>query len=120
MLQGLMGRYLAQEDMALLDYYTESKKSYKIGVDFDPEQVEQYTLIDLGGLDSNIMHIPCQGYNNTTMKQQLDSNSKNDPDFVWFVELQNECGNLLVFCRIRSTSNHLPKYRSTQSFWLVD
>lgn len=81
MLQGVMGRYFAQENMAMLDYYTGSKKAYEIGVNFSPAQVEQYTLIDLGGLDSNITHTPYEGYN-TTMKRQLDSNT--EPDFVWF------------------------------------
>lgn len=81
MLQGVMGRYFAQENMAMLDYYTGSKKAYEIGVNFSPAQVEQYTLIDLGGLDSNITHTPYEGYNTTT-KRQLDSNT--EPDFVWF------------------------------------
>lgn len=87
MFGGLMGRFTAQEQIGMHDYTSVEKHLEKINLGFSLDKVEEYTLIDLGGLDSNIMHTAYDGYgkNHLSSSKSDGADTNNvEPDFLWF------------------------------------
>ncbi|KAL7542858.1 hypothetical protein ACHAXR_012162 [Thalassiosira sp. AJA248-18] len=88
MFKGLMGRFTAQQQMGLHDYYSVEEHLEKIGVGFSVEAVEEYTLVDLGALDSTLMHTAYSGFNQKDLHTSTDSsnelNNDVEPDMLWF------------------------------------
>lgn len=81
-----MGRYTAQQklDKSVDHYYhhhhTPIEDGYAVKDEhgqlrYTLEKIEEYVLIDLGGLEMNIMHTPYQRYEESDMVE---------PDFVWY------------------------------------
>ena len=82
MYRGLMARYVPEESMGVVSGY-ESVESYLVdrGMIYSDAKVEDYTLVDLGGLDPDrIDHMPYEGYK----FRGKESRGGREPDFVWF------------------------------------
>lgn len=82
MYRGLMARYVPEESMGVISSY-ESVEQHLLdrGVVYSDAKVEDYTLIDLGGLDPNrIDHMPYEGYK----FRRKETGDGKEPDFVWF------------------------------------
>lgn len=127
MLRHLMGRFTAQEQIGLYDYYAiEEHLEKEIGLGFPLDKVEEYTLVDLGGLDSNIMHTAYNGYRTRqTHSSGVDGTASiAEPDFLWFgiTERMEESTCLLYYTlRVVKPLAKTPQARvmkcPTTSFW---
>lgn len=86
-LNGLMARYTADQQMGL-HHISVEKHLEQIGLGFSVEKVEEYTLVDLGGLDADIMHTSYSGYSPEQKGKDPGSTVQNannaEPDFLWF------------------------------------
>lgn len=140
LLRGIMGRYTAQQklDKSVDHYYhrhTPIEDGYAVKDEhgqlrYTLEKIEEYVLIDLGGIDMNIMHTPYQGYEKRI--RQLRSNSSEaiitsnnivEPDFVWYgiTERMDESMCLLYYTLNAKPLAQPPKERvmkcSPTSWW---
>jgi len=79
MLRGLMGRFVAREPMGRHDYRSAENHLKGIGLGFSTAEVEEYTLIDLGGLDPNLTNAA----RDTGRSDSTDAIPV-EPDFLWF------------------------------------
>lgn len=84
MLQSLMGRFTSQQQMSFHEYYSVERHLNRIGLGFSTEEVESYTLIDLGGLDTAITHMPYNGHRKKLRSSISGADDMREPDFVWF------------------------------------
>ena len=129
-----MGRYTAQQklDKSADHYYhrhTPIEDGYAVKDEhgqlrYTLEKIEEYALIDLGGIDMNIMHTPYQGYekrirqlrNNTTYSEAtITSNDMVEPDFVWYgITSRREWMNQCVSCTVHSMSNHFLNHQKNE------
>lgn len=88
MLKGLMARFTAEQSMEYVNGFTSVEEHLeRTGVGFSVHKVEEYTLIDLGGLDPNVRHTAHHGYGKDYLiSEESDGADANyaEPDFVWF------------------------------------
>ena len=82
MYRPLMARYVQEEGMGTVTTFRSVESSLiDQGIVYSDAKVEDYTLIDLGGLDPNrIDHMPYEGYK----FRRKESRDGKEPDFVWF------------------------------------
>ncbi|KAL9187000.1 hypothetical protein ACHAXT_010720 [Thalassiosira profunda] len=128
-LRPLMGRFAAEEKM-FFDYYrsAEAFLNNSTSQGFAPAKVEEYTLVDLGGLDTTITHAAYKGYNHPKQLAAGKSdagNTNNDaePDFLWFgiTERMKESACLLYYTLGVKPLPETPEHRvmkcSPTSWW---
>ncbi len=98
MMKGLMGRFYANQQIGVLNYKSVEELMIEEEGKFMPKLVEEYTLIDLGGLDPTITYTKYdiqqfKSHTNQELLQKrlfqstLESSTEMhsaEPDFLWF------------------------------------
>mmetsp|Transcript_10058 Transcript_10058/g.24618 ORF Transcript_10058/g.24618 Transcript_10058/m.24618 type:complete len:537 (+) Transcript_10058:227-1837(+) len=124
MLKSVMARYTAQEQMGWYDYHAVEDFMKRTGWGFTTEKVEQYTLVDLGGLDSNnILHTSYNGYLRDQESIEGANSNQAEPDILWFgiTERMRESTCLLYYTLNVKPLKKVPRMRvmdcSPTSWW---
>jgi hypothetical protein len=78
LLRSLMGRYVASEGMFAQPHGTQSDSGYLL------EEVERYTLIDLGGLDHDSITHASDASRFDGLLKTSSNNNEAEPYFLWF------------------------------------
>lgn len=121
-----MGRFAAEEKM-FFDYYrsAEAFLNNHTAHGFSAAEVEKYTLVDLGGLDTTITHAAYKGYNPKPAGKSDAGHTNNnaEPDFLWFgiTERMKESACLLYYTLgvkpLPKTPEHRVMKCSPTSWW---
>jgi hypothetical protein len=117
-----MGRYFARQEIGVVNYISienSVKRNDPGGFSMDEvvHWVEEYTLIDLGGLDVNIESSPydgrklLKGMSGGRPINTAPTKATAEPDFLWFGM------NRRAFSFTLSASNHSLRY--LESEWLT-
>jgi len=137
MMKGLMGRFYANQEIGSLNYISLENIMVEEEGKFVPELVEDYTLIDLGGLDPTIQYTKYDiqqfksHMNHESWQERLVQSSSEsptdvhlaEPDFLWFgiTERMKESSCLLFHTLRTKPVKEVPHERvvkcSPTSWW---
>ncbi|KAL7484690.1 hypothetical protein ACHAW6_010320 [Cyclotella cf. meneghiniana] len=125
MYKSLLGRYFAEQEMGRVDYFGVEKliperRRSRRRVEGDTERtswgmepIEEYALVDLGGLDRVRRHpYDIEGFLETYEARPIDDPSTYEPDVLWFgiTERMKE-STCLLFYTLRVPPVPVPKAR---------